>query len=47
MDPKTVIRDYWASYERGELEATWSRYIAEDIVIHPGSGPEVTRQSWL
>ncbi|MDX2939627.1 ester cyclase [Streptomyces ipomoeae] len=47
MDPKTVVRDFWASYQKGDLETTWAQYISEDIVIHPGSGPEVTRQTWL
>jgi predicted ester cyclase len=47
MDPKTVVRDFWASYEKGDLETTWAQYVSSELVIHPSSGYEFTRESWL
>ena len=47
MDAKTVAREFWESWARGDLDATWRDYVAEDIVIHPSSGYEFTRESWL
>jgi predicted ester cyclase len=44
---KTVAREFWESWGRGDLDATWTQYVADDIVIHPSSGYEFTRQSWL
>jgi predicted ester cyclase len=45
-DPKTVVREFWESWGRGDLDATWDQYVG-DILIHPSSGYEFTRQSWL
>ncbi|MFJ1651423.1 ester cyclase [Streptomyces sp. NPDC088337] len=47
MEPKTVVRNFWTDYEKGDLESTWDQYIAADLTIHPSSGFEFTRQSWL
>ena len=44
---KTIAREFWESWGRGDLDATWSQYVAENIVIHPSSGYEFTRDSWL
>lgn len=44
---KTIAREFWESWGRGDLDATWRQYVADDIVIHPSSGYEFTRQSWL
>ena len=45
--PKTIARQFWESWGRGDLETTWTTFVSEDIVIHPSSGYEFTRQSWL
>ncbi len=47
MDPKTVVREFWASYEKGDLDATWSTYVSPGLVIHPPIGFDFTRESWL
>ena len=47
MDPKTVVKELWESYNRGNLDETWNSYIAEGIVIHPPAGIELDRESWL
>jgi len=44
---KTIAREFWESWGRGDLDATWSQYVADDIVIHPSSGYEFTRETWL
>lgn len=44
---KTVAREFWESWGRGDLDATWRDYVSENIVIHPSSGYEFTRESWL
>ncbi|WP_051574498.1 ester cyclase [Mycobacterium sp. URHB0044] len=46
MNAKTVIQDFWASYSTGAIEETWSRYIADEVVLHPPAGVELTRESW-
>ena len=43
MDPKTVLQQFWADYEKGDLDHTWDAYVAPDLVIHPSSGYELTR----
>ena len=47
MEAKTVAREFWESWARADLDATWRDYVAEDIVIHPSSGYAFTRESWL
>lgn len=47
MDPKTVVQQFWAGYEKGDLDTTWDTYVSPDLVIHPSSGFEFTRESWL
>ncbi|MCI2424269.1 ester cyclase [Saccharopolyspora sp. K220] len=47
MDPKAVVRQFWASYEKGDLDITGDIYVSPDLVIHPSSGFEFTRESWL
>jgi predicted ester cyclase len=47
MDPKTVIREFWAGYEKGDLDSTWAAYVSPALVIHPPIGFEFTRESWL
>lgn len=42
-----VARGFWESWGRGDLELTWAEYVHPDIVIHPSSGYEFTRDSWL
>ncbi|QII00236.1 ester cyclase [Rhodococcoides fascians A21d2] len=44
---KTIAREFWESWGRGDLEATWTDFVSEDIVIHPSSGYEFTRRTWL
>jgi len=44
---KIIAREFWESWGRGDLDATWNQYVSDDIVIHPSSGYEFTRQSWL
>ena len=33
MDPKTVVKELWQSYNRGNLDETWNTYIAEGIDV--------------
>lgn len=47
MDPKTVVQQFWASYEQGDLDTTWKTYVSPALVIHPSSGYEFTRETWL
>lgn len=47
MDPKTVIQQFWASYEKRDLDTTWETYVSPELVIHPASGYAFTRDSWL
>ena len=44
---KTIAREFWESWGRGDLDVTWRQYVADDIVVHPSSGFEFNRQSWL
>jgi NAD(P)-dependent dehydrogenase (short-subunit alcohol dehydrogenase family)/predicted ester cyclase len=46
-DPKAVVKDFWASYTRGNLDEAWETYIGEDIALHPPAGVALTRASWL
>ena len=34
MDSKKVVKEFWASYGRGNLDDTWDAYVADDIVVH-------------
>jgi len=43
----TIAREFWESWGRGDLEATWAEYVHPDIVIHPSSGYEFNRETWL
>lgn len=43
----TIAREFWESWGRGDLEATWAEYVHPDIVVHPSSGYEFNRESWL
>ena len=47
MDPKTVLQQFWADFEKGDLDHTWDTYVSPDLVIHPSSGYELTRATWL
>jgi predicted ester cyclase len=47
VDSKKVVKEFWASYGRGNLDATWEAYVADDIVIHSPAGYELDRESWL
>ena len=43
---QTTAREFWESWGRGDLKATWKQYVSDEIVIHPSSGYEFTRESW-
>jgi len=43
----TIARDFWESWGRGDLESTWADYVHPDIVVHPSSGYEFNRETWL
>ena len=47
MDCKTVVKKFWASYNRGNIDETWKTYVAEDLIVHPPSGVRLDRESWL
>ena len=47
MDPKTVVQEFWGSYNSGNLDETWKTYVAEDLIVHPPAGVELDRASWL
>jgi predicted ester cyclase len=47
MDPKTVVKEFWETYGRGELDQAWRTYVAEDIVVHAPPPMELDRDSWL
>jgi predicted ester cyclase len=47
MNPKTVVKDMWASYNHGDLDETWETFVGKDIVMHPPVGIELNRESWL
>jgi predicted ester cyclase len=48
VDPKTVVKEFWAGYNRDNLEETWKTYVTEDVLFHPTSGVElVPGDSWL
>jgi predicted ester cyclase len=47
VNPKAVVKEFWASYNRGNLDETWKNYVAEDIVMHPPAGVVLDRESWL
>ena len=44
---QTTAREFWESWGRGDLTTTWTDFVSDDIVIHPSSGYEFTRDSWL
>ena len=43
----TIAREFWESWALGDLETTWADYVHPDLVIHPSSGYEFTRETWL
>ena len=47
MNPKTVVQEFWASYNRGDLDQTWKTYVDQDLIVHPTAGVELDRESWL
>ena len=47
MDPKTVVNEFWQTYARGQLDDAWSKYLAEDIIVHPPPPMELDREGWL
>jgi predicted ester cyclase len=47
MTAKTVAREFWESWGRGDLDATWRDYVAEDIIVYRSSGYDFTRETWL
>jgi predicted ester cyclase len=47
VDPKIVVREFWDSYCAGDLDVTWGKFVSPGLVIHPASGFEFTRESWL
>ena len=46
MDPKTVVRAFWETYGRGELDEAWRKYLADDIIVHAPPPMELDRESW-
>lgn len=47
LDPKTVVREFWETYGRGELDEAWRKYLADDIIVHAPPPMELDRESWL
>jgi predicted ester cyclase len=47
MDPKTVVREFWETYGRGELDEAWRKYLAHDVIVHAPPPMELDRESWL
>jgi predicted ester cyclase len=47
MTAKTVAREFWESWGRGDLDSTWRDYVADDIIVYPSSGYDFTRETWL
>jgi len=47
VDSKKVVKQFWASYSRGNLDETWEAYVADDIVIRSSAGHELDRETWL
>ena len=47
MDPKTVVREFWESYGRGGLDQAWTKYMAEDLIVHAPPPMQLDRESWL
>ena len=45
-DPKTVVRDFYESYNGRDLDFTWERYIAANLVNH-AMGGAYQRAEWL
>jgi predicted ester cyclase len=41
------VKDFWASYNLGDLERTWETYVAENAVVHPRGRVELNRGGWL
>lgn len=46
MSARTVVLDFWASYNTGNIEEAWSQFIADHVVLHPPADVELTRESW-
>ena len=46
-DPKTVVREFWETYGRGELDAAWATYLAKDLIVHAPPPMELDRETWL
>ena len=47
IDPKTVVREFWETYGRGQLDEAWRKYLAENIIVHAPPPMELNRESWL
>lgn len=47
VNPKTVVKEFWVSYDRGNLDETWTTYVAKDIIVHATPGVDLDRESWL
>jgi predicted ester cyclase len=47
VEPRNVVKEFWASYNRGNLDETWKIYVADDIVVHPSGGHELDHEGWL
>jgi steroid delta-isomerase-like uncharacterized protein len=45
-DAKTVVRNFYESYNDRDLDTTWQRYIAADLVNH-AMGGAYQRAEWL
>ena len=45
-DAKTVVRDFYESYNGRDLDSTWERYIAANLVNH-AMGGAYQRSEWL
>ena len=47
IDPKAVVRQFWETYGRGQLDEAWRKYLAENIIVHAPPPMELNRESWL
>jgi predicted ester cyclase len=46
VDPKKVVRDFYASYEDRDLDATFNRYIPADLMVS-ALGTTLPQSEWL
>lgn len=46
MNPKDVVRKFWQSFNTGDLDATWTTYLAPRMLPHATEG-DYTRATWL